>query len=224
MNHVMGELLDQLDRVPCRTNEYELMNLLEKWSSRTGLALIREAMSELLSEAAVVDRIRVTARETSTHYVWPLYLGKSGCGLVINEFKDPPHMATGYAKTLHNHRYSFASLVLSGGYKQVRSRVDLAESGQSVRVRTIGQDDIIRGSIVAVNHQDFHQLTHISDHTMTLLAKCPAVKESSISVDIDTLRVSRHVPVEARLVQLRTALIATDMPMTSESELDARFA
>jgi hypothetical protein len=224
MNRLMNELLTQLESISHRADEYELTKLLAGWRNGTELPMIRQAIAQWLSESAVVERLRGAARETSTHYVWPLYVCGNGYGLTINEFKDPEFMAFGYANTLHNHRYSFASLVLSGGYRQVRGSVELSGMSGNAQVSVIAEDSIIHGNIVAMHHQEFHRLTHISDRTVTLVAKCPAVKESSISVDIKTLKVSRHVPVESRLVQLTDALIAAGDMGYREEESNALFA
>lgn len=224
MNCLITELLAQLEGISHRAGEYELAKLLAGWCDGIELSRIRQAIAQWLSESAVIERLRGLARETSTHYVWPLYICGNGYGLTINEFKDPEFMSFGYANTLHNHRYSFASLVLSGGYRQVRSSVELCEMSGNAQVNVIAEDSVIHGSIVPVNHQEFHRLTHIGDHTVTLVAKCPAAKESSISVDIRTLKVSRHVPVESRLMQLTDALIAAGDMGFREEEPNALYA
>jgi hypothetical protein len=152
----------------------------------------------------------MSARETATHYVWPVYAAPSGYSIVINEFKELEHMVAGYATTLHNHRYSFISLMLSGRYRQVRCEVEMNQFGQATGLHEIGNDNVAEGSIVAIDHNMFHRLADIRDRTMTLVIRCPAVKEASISVDIGTLRTSRHLPAEARVVQLMDALSATE--------------
>src|SRR5579859_1092186 len=224
MNRLINELLAQLESMSHRADEYELTKLLARWCGGTELSVIRQAIAQWLSESVVVERLRRAARETSTHYVWPMYVCGNGYGLTINEFKDPEFMSSGYANTLHNHRYSFASLVLSGGYRQVRSNVEMSEVGGRARVSAIAEDSVIHGDVVPVNHEEFHRLTHISDRTVTLVVKCPAVKESSISVDIKTLKVRMHVPVESRLVQLTDALTAAVDMGYREEEPNALFA
>ena len=219
----MAGLLNRLDKVPRNAAEHELKQLLSEWRGDTELESIRREIYQWLTETSVREQVRKAARETSTHYVWPLYLGSNGYGLTINEFKDPRHMGFGYANVIHNHRYSFASLVLSGGYSQVRSSVDIARSGQALRIDDIGQDFAFEGSLLCVNHNDFHRLTHFSNQTVTLLIKCPAAKNDSVSVDIETRRVSTHVPVEARLIQLMKVLTTGKGTEMTEEKPHARI-
>jgi hypothetical protein len=221
---LLVKLFDQLGGLPRGTDEYCLEKLVEDWLREADVVSIREAIYQWLSDSAAVDYLKSSARETATHYVWPLRMVGSGYGLAINEFKDPRQMMFGYANTIHNHRYSFVSLVLSGGYRQIRSRVDISRPGRAAQVCDIGQDDIFEGSILAINHEEFHRLIDVRHRTMTLLVKCPAVKEASISVDAETLRASWHVPVEARLVQLMNALVMTGDAAVTEGKADARPA
>jgi hypothetical protein len=162
-----------------------------------------------------------SARETSTHYVWPVYTAASGYRIVINEFKNPKQMVAGYATTLHNHRYSFVSLMLSGRYRQVLCEVEMDGYGHATRLCEIGNDNVTQGSIVALDGDMFHCLTDIKNRTMTLVVRCPAAREASISVDIRTLRTSRHLPVEARIVELMDGLATVDETGTRKGNLDA---
>jgi hypothetical protein len=224
MTKLLVRLFDQLGGLPRGTDEYSLEKLMSNWLQEADVVSIREAIYQWLSDAAAVDYLKASARETATHYVWPLRIIGNGYGLALNEFKDPRQMMFGYADTIHNHRYSFVSLVLSGGYRQIRSTVEVPKPGTAAQVCDIGQDDIFEGSILAINHEEFHRLIDVKHRTMTLLVKCPAVKEASISVDAETLRASRHVPVEARLVQLMNALVMTRDAAVTEGKSDARLA
>jgi hypothetical protein len=213
----MVDLFDQLDSLPHRADEYELMELVTEWRCGMEVSLIRHAIYDWLKESAFLDQLRTAARETATHYVWPLYVASNGHGLTINEFKDPRYMMNGYANIIHNYRYSFASLILSGGYRQIRSNVEMIEPGQAASIHELGQDDVIEGSMLPVNYDVFHRLTKIRERTVTLLVKCPPAREHSLSVDIDTLRVTSHIPVEARVVELMNSLIMTaDAEMAEE--------
>jgi hypothetical protein len=102
--------------------------------------------------------------------------------------------------------------------------VDIPKFGQKGEIHVTGSDDISRGDIVIVNHQEFHRLTYIDRGTVTMLAKCPAAKESSISVDISTMKVSRHIPVEARFEELLSSLLMTKDTETAEDESRAGLA
>lgn len=171
-------------------------------------------MHSWLESSADEQRLRALARETSTHHVWPIYAATNGFGVAINEFKDPADMVAGHASIYHNHRYSFASLMLSGGYRQTRSNIELGNDRQAVRIQDVSDESIITGDIVRINHEEFHRLSAFEAQTVTLVVKCPAAKTESFSVDSGTLRVTWHVPVEQRVPQL----MATLLPM-NEMEL-----
>lgn len=199
-------LFRRLDSIDSGSDENDLRRLIAAWRGKTEVSVARESLAEWLETSADIGRLIAKARETSTHYVWPLYLSNNGYGIAINEFKDPEDIVTGYATTLHNHRYSFISVVLSGGYRQLRSHVELPGPSQAVRIYDVGEDVVMEGDIVTINHREFHRLKTISRHTVTLVVKCPAVKGASLSVDSSTLKVTEHVPVETRVRQLMAAL------------------
>lgn len=206
MTESITSLFYELDNVSDQSNEGELRRMVAAWRGRTEIKVIREVLAEWLATSADVAKLSALARETSTHYVWPLHLTDKGYGVTVNEFKDPRDIITGYATVLHNHRYSFISVMLSGEYTQVRSHVDLLTPHQAAQVRDLGEEIVKEGDIVAVNHEEFHRLRTISSNTVTLVVKCPAVKSESLSVDTSTLIITKHVPVEARVRQLITAL------------------
>lgn len=209
MTLLVTNLVERIDNIARHADENLLKEMLTAWSGCGAMQVIREALRRWLDTTVDVDKLIVAARETSTHYVWPLAANSRGYGLAINEFKHPRDMISGYATTLHDHRYSFVSLLLSGGYTQVRSDIEMVEPGQANRIHELRRDILAEGDIVTVNHAEFHRLVAIRERTITLVARCPAVKEESLSIDPDTLRVTRHVPVEARVRQLMQALVPT---------------
>lgn len=211
MNKLISSLFQGIDGIT-RGPDWDALDEIAKFLSRLpDTQAIRRALSEWLMCDANVGELGAMARETSTHYVWPLYRGASDYSVVINEFKAPSRMTTGYATTLHNHRYSFISLMMSGGYVQVRSDVEFAARDQVSQIRDIHNDTVEEGDIVAIKHDEFHRLGAIEDRTVTLVIKCPAAKRESVSVETSTLRVTRHVPAEARFAQLMDALVQDEV-------------
>jgi hypothetical protein len=203
MSGIVTDLFDRVDSLVGRANEQTLGQLVAAWRANIPqMSAIRGALSRWLEDYENTDEIKVRARETSTHYVWPLHVSNAGYAVALNEFKDPHSMAVGYATTLHNHRYSFVSLVLAGGYSQVRGDVELLEAGQAQQIVDFPSQTASEGDLITIHYDEFHRLTHINRHTVTLVVKCPAVKDESISVDTKTLRVNRHRPVESRIRQL----------------------
>jgi hypothetical protein len=220
MNGLMTRLFGKVDELPWSAGAQIINEVVGDWCASTEVWQIRQGVLEWLKEAAGLDQLRTAARETSTHYVWPLYTSVSGHSVVINEFKDPGQMSGGYATTLHNHRYPFGSLMLCGGYTQLRYSVEINGLGRVRALCEVGVDNVAQGNVTAVADDVFHLLMNIERHTMTLLVKGPAVKEDSISVDVRTLIVSRHLPVEARIMELMDSLAVTEDASLREGNLN----
>jgi hypothetical protein len=206
MNKLISSLLHGVDGITKHVDWEELDDIAKILPGLADARMIRQALSEWLTFDADLDELGAMTRETSTHYVWPLHRSSSDYSVVINEFKAPSSMTAGYATTLHNHRYSFISLMMSGGYVQVRSDLEFAARDQASQIRDIHRDIVEEGDIVLIKHDEFHRLAAIKDRTVTLVIKCPAAKRESVSVDTSTLRVTRHLPAEARIAQLIDAL------------------
>jgi hypothetical protein len=220
MNGLMTRLFGEIDELPYSAGVQIIDKVVGEWCASTEVWKIRQGLLEWLKEAAGNDYLRSAARETSTHYVWPLYTSVSGHSVVINEFKDPGQMSGGYATTLHNHRYPFSSLMLCGGYTQLRYSVETNGLGRVRALCEVGADNVAQGNVTAVADDVFHRLMNIERHTMTLVVKGPAVKEDSISVDVRTLIASRHLPVEARLMELMDSLAVAEYVGPREGNLD----
>ncbi len=172
-----------------------------------GANAARQQFADWLSREADLRSLKTATRETPTHFIWPLYQSPAGFSVVINEYKDPLHMGDGYAKTIHDHRYSFASVVLRGGYTHCRSTLTFANHGELAGVVDAQPDSVSEGGITLVGHQSFHRLTAIMDHTVTLLVKSPPVKAYSTSADLSTHRLARHMPADTRVPRLVAALL-----------------
>jgi hypothetical protein len=207
MTSHMGNLFSTVDGIT-RGDEIFLSEVVTNWRGSSRDSAIRERIREWLMCSADLNVVKTLARETSTHYVWPLYRSVRGYSVTINEFKDPLDISDGYATTLHNHRYSFVSLVLSGGYTQVFCDVELRDQRQASRVRDLYAATVTEGDVVAVQLDEFHCLSSISQGTVTLVVKCPPARGESISINTSNLRVSRHIPVEGRVGQLMAGLLA----------------
>lgn len=206
MSQLLIDLFGRLNGINGIARESVVGRLLDEWKKSTDIRLIRTALVQWCEASADMIKFRAGARETATHYVWPLISSGSGCSVCINEFKDPSEMAAGYATTLHDHRYSFVSMVLSGGYTQIRDAIELRDRCRVSQIYELGRDVMTEGDIVVVHHADFHRLEDIRRSTVTLVVKCPAAKDESISIDFVTHKITRHLPVEARVGRLMQTL------------------
>jgi len=170
--------------------------------------LVQSIMDQLLSLGTDSELAR-SARETSTHYVWPLYAPAFGTpGVFLNEYKDSALRGAGYADSVHNHRYDFATLALSGGYTQETYEVEL--NGDLVvataAVGSVSTERLEAGQWMLVDSRAFHRIVDISPGTMTLLVKGAACRTHSLSVNVGTGMIRIHTPVETRLGHLRERL------------------
>ena len=57
-----------------------------------------------------------------------------------------------------------------------------------------------------VRESDFHSVTEIQDGTVSLLVQGRPLRPYSISVDAQSCRIARHVPIEGRINDLRSTL------------------
>jgi hypothetical protein len=142
------------------------------------------------------------ARETATHYVWPLVLDReTKCGLFIHEFKTLFKSPTAYASSIHSHRYHFASLLMIGGYTEERFRVErsLHDDCAAAGIELLWRRLVSAAEVSQVHAHEFHRLSSIQPGTISLVLKSPPVTKSSESVDPASMAIATHIPVEDRL-------------------------
>lgn len=172
----------------------EVAALLATHASR-GIVQIAADLRLAIEASAEVER---TARETSTHFVWPIVSNwYNSVGLYIHEYKAPTALRAGYADSIHDHRYDFASLILSGGYVESRYEVR-GTSDMSPQMVLASQRELQCGDVTTVQNFIFHRISDIQERTLTLVVKLAAVKSHSTSFDVSTGQSFIHVPVEAR--------------------------
>ena len=146
--------------------------------------------------------------ETSTHFVWQLAgLPDEGVRIALNEYKSNGSTSVTYAGSLHDHRYDFASLILSGGYDFENYHVDLDESvAVRDRYHLLEAGSVRCGEVARVPNELFHRLVTTLPNTVTLLIKMPPVKPASTSYDLRTGRIQRHVVFGERPRMLQSKL------------------
>ncbi|GGP62159.1 hypothetical protein [Saccharothrix coeruleofusca] len=177
------------------------------WACRPGL---RERLRAHLRSLSPREEARVAARsrETTTHFAWCLRDEPAEpFTFWLHEYKPQRDWRRGYADSVHNHRYHFCTVILSGGYVHERFTARLAPDGTAVLSTSLLRGGRCRagewGTMLA--HQ-FHRIPHAADGTMTFLVKSRAVSPWSLSYDPDTRVSHRHVPVESRLGELAKQL------------------
>ena len=118
----------------------------------------------------------LTSHETATHYKWFVYYDETLAFRVwLHQYKSSGDRVLGHAEVPHNHRYSLASLVISGGFdhhvfgRGRPSFKELDEPGSPLRV----------GDTYALQWDEVHKLSALLDRTLTLVIESPIVRHYS---------------------------------------------
>lgn len=198
LRRVEGPLVERWDSVRA---------LFSEWVDQPGLVTgLRDVLRALppAQAAAVV----ANSRETTTHFAWCLVDSPDDeFSFWLNEYKPRRDWRTGYADSVHNHRYHFCTTILRGSYLQERFQVELDPSGDAV-IRAACVERSLRpaGAVGSLLAEEFHRIPEAADSTMTFLVKSRPLKRWSLSYDPDLGASHRHLPVEARFSDLADRL------------------
>lgn len=162
-------------------------------------------MSESLFEGMLVR-----SRETPSHFKWHLLtLHNGSANIWLHEYKSSSTRSAGYAQTVHNHRYPMSVLVLAGGYYYTQYDVRAGADKLHANVSVQGVQHLLQDSIYSMMPNEFHSVTQILDGTVSLMIQGAPDRTFSTSVDLVTLEMTHHVPIEYRLDSLRSVLDTT---------------
>lgn len=147
------------------------------------------------------------SHETPSHYKWFLYKNlEKGYSIWINEFKKLANRNYGFATTIHNHRYCFASLVLKGSLQQhlhsIENRIEMHFDNAPV-IETI---KVHRSNSYFINSDQIHSFGSIEDNTITLLIRSKALKSYSESFNVNEGKIKRHYSLASRISDFRGLL------------------
>ena len=173
-----------------RKNQLEIINLLEFDIFTTEL---KRVFNENLSSSR---RLLTTTgcKETATHYKWLIGANpRSHSRLWIHEFKEGTQDVEAYASIPHNHRYSFVSKILFGGYSE---RFWSHSSDRSV----FPSSSVIRKSTEAhfIDSSWIHSLEHIKTGTLTAVVEGAPEHSASTSWNLDGSFRAKHTILEDR--------------------------
>jgi hypothetical protein len=173
------------------------------WAGRPGLRdELRHHLRTLSGEvaAAVISR----SRETTTHFAWCLLNDPADrFSFWLHEYKPQKDWRTGYADSIHNHRYHFCTTILRGHYVHERFSTEMDLAGLTIRSATMVHSGVCEeGEAGTMLSDEFHRIPKAADGTMTFLVKSRPVRGWSLSFDPVTSVSRRHVPVEERLGHL----------------------
>jgi hypothetical protein len=173
------------------------------WAGQADLrANLRHHLLELPNEQAseVIQR----SRETTTHFAWCLRdVPGEPFTFWLHEYKEQQDWRTGYADSVHNHRYHFCTTILRGGYLHERYAATISPDTELVSsAELVTATSCPVGASALLLASDFHRIPRAADGTMTFLVKSRQVTPWSLSYDPETEESQRHVPVESRLARL----------------------
>lgn len=193
----MADLQALLDREPAKWTQS-----LEAFLAGRSVELSEEVGSRLgMATPAAVADMMLTSREVSTHYKWLIAADPQHRWKVwLHQYRDDRVAGTAYADVPHNHRYDFVSLLLVGGYRDLR--YVQGEEANQLRVGT--KYEIGTSQTVAVDHREIHSLTAVLPGTISLFVQGQVRAEYSTSYGPDGPL--RHSSLEVVYESLRTAL------------------
>ncbi|MGH9194329.1 MAG: hypothetical protein ACRD1T_01145 [Acidimicrobiia bacterium] len=142
------------------------------------------------------------SNETSTHFQWRVHRGpEDGYEIWLHEYKPQGLLRSGYADSIHDHRYWFASSLLAGGFTQTTYCVE--ESTGVRRLRETGKVSFTKGTAYVVDPSAVHSISDFSYPTLTLLVRSRAIKPYSTEFRLSDGRAVHYYPLRTRIRLLR---------------------
>lgn len=202
---VVTDLASAIRRVPPPVGDRwpSVARVFREWTDDPALRRALLAHLRVLppdEAAAVVAR----SKEATTHFAWCLYDEPGDpFSLWLHEYKPHRDWQPGYANSVHNHRYHFCTVLLSGGYQHERFTADVDATGTVVRAVTRRDGTFCaEGTGGYLRSDEFHRIPTADDGTMTFLVKSRPVAPWSLSFDPRTGVSRRHLPMSTRLADL----------------------
>lgn len=151
------------------------------------------------------NAILIRSRETPTHYKWHLCtIGQAAYEIWLHEYKPLTGRSSVFSQRVHNHRYGFTSIVLSGGF--LHSLYEVTPYADDCAVVRTSCRELLAGMAYSLTAEEFHSVTQVRNRTVTLVAQQRPARTFSYSVDSETNTLLRHDPIEYRLDSLRVIL------------------
>lgn len=197
----LTELADAIHDVAAADRWESVYDTFTAWAGCHGRrAQLRSHLRTLPPDevAGVVAR----SKEATTHFAWCL-LDRDGdpFSLWLHEYKPARSWLPGYANSVHNHRYHFCTMLLSGGYLHERFTATVVDAAITAVTR-YDATECVAGDSGIVLSPEFHRIPHAADGTMTFLVKSRMVAPWSLSYDPATGLSQRHIPMGDRLAGL----------------------
>jgi hypothetical protein len=101
--------------------------------------------------------------------------------------------STTYAASVHNHRYSFVSRILTGGFSEERLEI-VSDNSQILDWRSLGLVARNAGTTYACRFDEVHRLHDVLPDTRTLVVELPPRRQESDVFDLETGRIVTQRP------------------------------
>lgn len=123
--------------------------------------------------------------DKETHQKWFLGENESRYVVWLHQYASPEVFShsSRFAASVHNHRYGFASRVLSGGLDVREFRVE--ESDDRANLREIARRSLSAGETMCLSPDDVHMIDGVSPNTCTLVIQGPAMRRYSVRYNSD---------------------------------------
>lgn len=135
----------------------------------------------------------LNCRETATHWKWFVGGDPAGPQIWIHEYKPRGERRPGYADSIHDHRYSFCSALVRGGYRHV------VYSVQSNMPAVVDEALLVSPWIHSVDADVVHSVSDIVDSTLTLIVQGPPRRHFSTEYRTDGAPPQKHWDFHARV-------------------------
>lgn len=164
--------LESLEWSPAGHIDVRAVELLMKVGQEPGL--IRDVISSW--DTLGLENRQLRCHDTSTHYKWFIHYSRSvRYRIWLHQYKPITQRKFGHAEVPHNHRYSLASVILSGGFVH---RV-FERTSDGLRELADERRSFMKGDAYTVPWQRVHKLDELEDGTLTLVVESPIVRHFS---------------------------------------------
>lgn len=137
--------------------------------------------------------------ETTTHLKLSLFTtSHRGLRVWLHVYKPWSDNEDRYAASIHNHRYSFASKILSGGYRECTWPVTDEQLGVPIR------NSYRSGDIIEINSDAVHSLEYVEPETVTFIVQFPTNNTFSTVYSPDGSGTKQLYDLESKIERLRS--------------------
>lgn len=189
-------LLAQLHRLDWRDEHDTLLATSRLLQARETARLIVDEQFAAWKRGEHSHGIELFSRETTTHWKWFVAGDVPGPLIWIHEYKPSASRRGGYAQSIHDHRYSFCSAIVHGGYTHRRFAI-----GGDQALNTCSAESLSAPHVYCLDADEVHSVDDILDGTLTLIVQAPKRRGYSTEYFADGRAACRHYDFSSRARQ-----------------------